>query len=253
MNWLVRVFGFRATLIHGDTLMWDRWRWLEPRLREHCGHLLDIGCGSGAFTIGAARMGYDALGLSWNERNQTVAAKRASIVKAQGAHFDVCDVRHLGERADLLCKFDVVVCLETIEHILDDHKLMVNIRMCLKPGGVLLLTTPNRGFRAIGPVPDDGHLSVVEDGGHVRRGYLEPDLRSLCERAGLEVDSISYCSGLLSQKVTYLLRVFSKLNRYLGWTIILPLRLLPVFDSALGQVFRWPPYSICLQGRKPTV
>jgi 2-polyprenyl-3-methyl-5-hydroxy-6-metoxy-1,4-benzoquinol methylase len=139
---------------------------------------LDVGCGSGAFTIGAARMGYDALGLSWDRRNQMVAAERAAIAKAQGAHFDVCDVRHLGERRDLLGKFDVVVCLETIEHILDDYKLVVDIRMCLKPGGVLLLTTPNREFRAIGPLSDDGHLSVVEDGGHVRRGYLESDLRS---------------------------------------------------------------------------
>ncbi len=102
MNWLVRALGFPATLIHGDTLVWDRWRWLKPRLKEYHGNLLDVGCGSGAFTIGAARMGYDALGLSWDKRNQTVAAQRAAIAKAQGAHFDVCDVRHLGERADLL-------------------------------------------------------------------------------------------------------------------------------------------------------
>jgi 2-polyprenyl-3-methyl-5-hydroxy-6-metoxy-1,4-benzoquinol methylase len=252
MNWLVRAIGFPATLIHGDTLVWDRWRWLKPRLKEHRGNLLDVGCGSGAFTIGAARMGYDPLGLSWDERNQTVAAERAAIAKAHGAHFDVWDVRHLGERADLLSKFDVAICLENIEHILDDYKLMLDIRMCLKPGGVLLLTTPNRQFRAIGPLPDDGELSVVEDGGHLRRGYLESDLRVLCERAGMEVDDISYCSGFLSQKITYLLRIFSGLNRYLGWAIILPLRLLPVLDTALGRLFHWPPYSICLQAHKPS-
>ena len=33
MNWLVRALGFPATLIHGDTLVWDRWRWLKPRLK----------------------------------------------------------------------------------------------------------------------------------------------------------------------------------------------------------------------------
>jgi len=252
MNLLVRVLGFPATLIHGDTLVWDRWRWLKTRLKEHQGTLLDVGCGSGAFTIGAARMGYDALGLSWDKRNQTVAAERATIANVQGAHFDVCDVRHLGERSDLSNQVDVVVCLETIEHIQDDHKLLVDIRMCLKPGGVLLLTTPNRQFRAIGPLPDDGPLSVVEDGGHVRRGYLESDLRTLCEGAGMQVDDISYCSGFLSQKITYLLRVSSKLNRYLGWTIVLPLRLLPFLDVFLGRVFHWPPYSICLQARKPS-
>ena len=89
MNQLVKILGFPATLIHGDTLVWDRWRLLQPRLREHRGCLLDVGCGSGAFTIGAARMGYDALGLSWDERNQRVAQERAAIVKA-GGRFDVC-------------------------------------------------------------------------------------------------------------------------------------------------------------------
>ena len=37
--------------------------------------LIDIGCGSGAFSIGAALRGYNSLGLSWDERNQQVAEK----------------------------------------------------------------------------------------------------------------------------------------------------------------------------------
>jgi SAM-dependent methyltransferase len=250
VNQLVKVLGFPATLIHGDTLVWDRWRWLKPRLREHGGRLLDLGCGSGAFTIGAARMGYDALGLSWDERNQRVAQERAAIAKTGQCRFDVCDVRQLDSRPDLLSGFDVVVCLETIEHILDDQKLICDIAACLRSMGTLLLTTPYKKFHAIGPQPDDGPLSIIEDGGHVRRGYLDSDLRTLCARAGLEVDDISYCSGFLSQKITYLFRIGSKVNRILGWGAILPLRVLPLLDPALSRLLRWPDYSICLRAHK---
>ena len=197
-------------------------------------------------------MGYDALGLSWDERNQRVAQERAAIVKTGGAHFDVCDVRHLDSRPDLLGKFDVVICLETIEHILNDQKLINDMAACLTAMGTLLLTTPYKGFRAIGPEPDDGLLSTIEDGGHVRRGYLDSDLRALCERAGLKVDEISYCSGFMSQKVTYLLRICSKVNRLFAWVVTLPLRVLPILDPALGRILKWPDYSICLQAHKPS-
>jgi SAM-dependent methyltransferase len=195
-------------------------------------------------------MGCEALGLSWDERNQRVAQERAVIVKTRGISFDVCDVRHLDSRPDLRCKFDVVICLETIEHILDDQKLINDMAGCLRNMGTLLLTTPYKRFRAIGPQPDDGPLSILEDGGHVRRGYLDSDLRTLCARAGLEVDEISYCSGFMSQKITYLLRIGSKVSRLLAWLAILPLRILPLLDPALGRVLKWPDYSICLRAHK---
>ena len=63
-------------LLHFDTGVVDRWLWLRKRLPAADGSqsLIDIGCGAGAFTIGAARRGYQALGLSWDSRNQQVAA-----------------------------------------------------------------------------------------------------------------------------------------------------------------------------------
>src|SRR5258708_2658920 len=78
---LTKIIGFPATLIHGDTLILDRWLWLKTRLPEtgNGEKLLDIGCGTGAFSIGAALRGYEALGLSWDKRNQQVAGERAKI------------------------------------------------------------------------------------------------------------------------------------------------------------------------------
>lgn len=247
----VRAVGFPATLIHGDTLVLDRWRWLRDHLQPGNGRrLIDVGCGTGAFTIGAARLGYSALGLSWDSRNQETAARRAAMCGARTAEFQVLDVRRMDDRPDLTSQFEVAICLETIEHILDDRKLLRDIARTLKPGGRLLLTTPFIGYRAI-TKGDDGPFSTYEDGWHVRRGYDANGLRSIAEAAGFRVTEISFVSGFLSQKITGLLRTMGRANHYLSWGITLPLRVLPpVLDEPLTNLLRWPKYSIAIDATK---
>jgi 2-polyprenyl-3-methyl-5-hydroxy-6-metoxy-1,4-benzoquinol methylase len=250
---LVKLFGYRASFIHGDLLILDRWLWLKKRLPEtkNGERLIDVGCGTGAFSIGAALRGYDVLGLSWDKRNQRVAGERAEICRARTAKFEVLDVRKLDRREDLKDKFDVAICLETIEHIMDDRKLIIDIATSLKPGGRLLLTTPGFFYRPI-TSGDKGPFSKVEDGGHVRRGYTQAMLRELCDQANLMIDTISYCSGFLSQKITFIQRVISQVHPLLGWGAILPLRVLPpLFDRFVTGLLRWPYFSICLEAYKP--
>lgn len=251
---LVMLFGWRAGLIHGDPTVLDRWIWLKKRLPpDENQSLIDIGCGTGAFTIGAAHRGFGALGLSWDERNQTEAEERARMSGASKARFEVLDVRKLDQRADLVAKFDVAIVLEVIEHVLDDAKLIRDAAACLKPGGVLLLTTPNYDYRPI-TKEDAGPFLPVETGWHVRKGYRADGLTQLCSKAGLVVEEITFCSGFLSQKITGIQRWFSKLHVLIGWAVILPLRPLPLLlDSRITQWLRWPGYSICLQARKPVV
>lgn len=251
-SFLVRAIGFPATLIHGDTLVLDRWIWLKHRLPEvqNAEKFIDIGCGTGAFTIYASLKGYEALGLSWNERNQNVARERATICKAQSAKFEVQDVRQLDQRQDLMNQFDVAICFENIEHIINDQKLMCDIASCLKPGGKLLLTTPNYNYQPISE-GDAGPFQLIEDGGHVRKGYTQDRLFELCEIAGLVPDELSFCSGFLSQKLTFILRLLSKVNHLLEWVFTLPLRIIPpVLDPILVKIVDYPGYSICLQAHK---
>jgi 2-polyprenyl-3-methyl-5-hydroxy-6-metoxy-1,4-benzoquinol methylase len=250
---LIRLFGFQATLHHGDALVWDRWRWLKRRIRltHHGDRLMDVGCGSGAFTIGMARRGYRSLGLSWDERNNKVAQERAILCGAENAKFEICDVRNLHERGDLLGAFDIIICCENIEHILDDFLLMKSMAECLKPGGRLLLTTPY--IRRIplssmdyGPFPD------FEDGRHVRRGYNRAMLAELCAASGLVIEEISFVSGPISQAIAYLLELFGRIHPIFGWLIVLPLRPLPpLFDILLINWFAATPFCIGLEAYKP--
>jgi 2-polyprenyl-3-methyl-5-hydroxy-6-metoxy-1,4-benzoquinol methylase len=95
---LIGILGYRGAFLHGDPLMLDRWKYVSkwlPRTRDRV-RVFDVGCGSGAFTIGAAKRGYDAVGLSWDERNQSVARHRAALCKVDAA-FPIGDARNLGD------------------------------------------------------------------------------------------------------------------------------------------------------------
>ena len=248
----VRLLGYRATFLHGDFLVYDRWCWLKKRLPKTRNEesLIDIGCGSGAFTIAAALRGYTSIGLSWDKRNQDIAAHRAKLCKAQ-TDFPIVDVRFLHEKTEFVGRFDVAICFENIEHIQDDRKLMRDMYACLRPGGMLLLSTPSYFYRAI-TAKDYGPFSKTEDGWHVRRGYTKAMLQELCEQSGFMVEEISSCGGFFSQKGTTLMRSLCDLSFPLGWLLTLPLRVLPpIFDRFMAWATHWPNYTICLVAYKP--
>jgi len=250
---------FFSYLIRGDTLVADRWRWICRRLpRTRNGEkLLDVGCGSGAFTIGAARRGYRALGLSWDGRNQKIAmarAKRCGVTGDDGkegrAEFQILDVRKLGENDALKQGFEAAICCECAEHILNDRKLIRDIAQCLKPGGRLLFTAPNYLYRPMSR-GDLGPFCREETGWHVRRGYSPEMLRELCEQAGLRCEEISYCSGFFSQMVTRFQRQLGEIHHGVGWFTVLPLRVFALLDI-LVPTGLWPGYSIGMVAYKPS-
>lgn len=250
---LTRILGATAGLIQGDTLTRDRWLWLKPRLPETANEerLLDVGCGTGAFTICSSLRGYNALGLTWDEADNAIACERAVIIKAKKAAFSICDVRRLDERNDLKNEFDFALCCENIEHILDDKRLIRAIYACLKPGGRLLLTSPNYHYRPI-TASDRGPFLTVETGWHVRRGYSKGAIIDLMADTGFIIEDISCCSGFFSQKTTWMMRQFTGHTHLLGWALTLPMRpFIPMLDALFHAFSSYPNFSICVEAYKP--
>ena len=178
--------------------------------------------------------------------------KEREISRTPTAAFDICDVRELDQRQAYKGQFDVVLCTENIEHLIDDFRLMRAMAACLKPGGRLLLTAPQlrripQNFMDYGPFPD------FEDGRHVRCGYNRVMLEELCRHAGLEVEEIGYISGPISQLHAWLLWQMTRVSLPLfGWLLTLPLRPFPpLLDTLLTRLTGFPPFSITLEAVKP--
>ena len=243
----IRLVGPRALLFLGDTLVFDRWIWLQSRLPSPPASLIDVGCGNGWLALNCSRLGYRTLGVGWDGPDLQKARKRAAELGSE-ARFEVQDVRTLSTRYEFKECFDIATCFETIEHILDDAKVMQSLASVLRPGGLLVLTTPSYEYIPM-DAGDAGPFSEVEDGRHVRKGYTPERLTYLAEQAGLKVTDIGFCSGWASQKITALLRGLSRRIGYgPAWALTFPLRLIPPLLDNRDHTY--PRYSICMLATK---
>ena len=233
---LVRLFGWRVMMLHGDPCVTDRWMFIRRHLCHGSLATFDAGAGNGAFTLLAAAVGNDALGLTFDEEEVASARRRAAISGLANARFRSGDLRDLPSFSDDLGTFDQVICLEVIEHVIADADLIAGLARLLRPGGRLLLTTPAADHRAL----FREKIAGSEDGGHVRWGY-EPDrLRAIVESAGLEILSEGHASGLISQALTSVMRWGQRLHPVVGWAIVLPFRPLRLVDPLVSRIARWP-------------
>jgi cyclopropane fatty-acyl-phospholipid synthase-like methyltransferase len=208
-----------------------------------------VGCGNGAFSFYAARVGNSVVAGSFSEHEQEDARRRAGLLRVNGIDFRLIDLRELLDHTDDLGSFDQVICLETIEHLTDDALLVRTLAGMLRPGGRLLLTTPFEGHLPL--YREDRYPSDIEDGSHVRYGYTQERLRELVETAGLRVTSESFVSGVVSQKVTSLMRrLTERFGLMTGWALVLPLRALVVLDRPLSRALRYPYMCVALTAER---
>lgn len=240
----LKLFGVYPTLLVGDSGVWDRWVWLRRNLLRGNVRTLDAGCGSGAFSLGAAKLGNVVTGLSFDTRNNSTANERAKILKLESrAHFLQQDLRELARVRNELGTFDQIICCETIEHIKNDEQLLKNFSELLKSRGKLLLTAPYKFYRRL---PGDG-ISDIEDGGHVRWGYTHEEMATLCSRVGLKILKSGYATGFISQSIIRLERLGSALLPHrIVWAALFLFRFFTILDPLITPLLNYPYLSIAV-------
>lgn len=123
-----------------------------------------------------------------------------SIVAENGDTFE-CDVDHFDAERDVYpygdASFDTVLCCELIEHLAaDPMHMMAEINRILKPGGHLVLTTPNLGsLRAISGILQGYHPSFFSAYIRPRKEGEEPEARHNREYVPLEIQHLLTGSG----------------------------------------------------------
>lgn len=105
--------------------------------RQPVGRLLDVGCACGYFVEAAVEVGLDASGL---ELSPVAIASSQDYVRPrlmQG------DVNHLVRQK--LDRFDVVTAFDIVEHVFEPLQFLESLTPLLRPGGLLVLSTPDTG------------------------------------------------------------------------------------------------------------
>ena len=136
--------------------------------------LLDVGCGGGLLSEPMRRMGFTVTGLDASEKNIGTAKAHA----AQGG----LDIRYLNQTVEQLAgsgevQYDVVLCMEVIEHVTDPQAFLQTCASLVKPGGVLFCATLNRTLKAhaLAIVGAEYILRWVPAGTHDWNKFLHPE------------------------------------------------------------------------------
>lgn len=100
------------------------------------GRLLDVGCATGLFLETAKQNGFTTYGIEPNKNNAKKAIEKGHSI-FEGSLETFCKLQRSQK------PFDVVVALDVIEHMPDPEKFMKLLDWCLRPDGILVVTTPN--------------------------------------------------------------------------------------------------------------
>jgi 2-polyprenyl-3-methyl-5-hydroxy-6-metoxy-1,4-benzoquinol methylase len=216
---LLDLLLLRTWHIKKDIRTWAKGRTGETKI-------LDAGSGYGQYT-------YFLSGLKIHPSVAAVDVKEKQIddcnnffkkIGRANAVFSLADLTTY----DIKNEFDLVLCVDVMEHILEDTKVFSNFNASLKQGGMLLVSTPSD--QGGSDVHDhDGEESFI--GEHVRDGYSIKDITEKLMKSGFAKVDARYIYGTpgkiswnLSMKFPIKMLGVSKL-----FFIILPLYYLLVY------------------------
>ena len=135
--------------------------------------VVDVGCGGGLLSESLAERGADVLGIDASE--DAVAAARA--------HLDVCglDIEYRATTAEALARtrpggFDLVTCMELIEHVPDGAALVAACSRLARPGGTVVFSTISRTPKAyaLAVVTAEYVLGMLPRGTHDYARFVRP-------------------------------------------------------------------------------
>lgn len=165
--------------------------WIDRAVGGLAGRrVLDIGCGGGLLTEGMAALGADVTGIDLSEKPLGVA--RLHLFES-GRQVDYRQIAAEELAVEEPSSFDVVTCLEMLEHVPDPASTVKACAMLVKPGGSVFFSTINRNPKAylFAVIGAEYVLNLLPHGTHDYARFLRPaELSHFCRGAGLDVEEI---------------------------------------------------------------
>lgn len=163
--------------------------------------VLDVGCGAGLLSEGLAKLGATVTGID----------ATTAVISAAKAHLDqeapaLAVAYHVATAEDWQAQtkqqYDVVICLECLEHVPDPERTVAALAALTKPGGHCILSTLNRTPKAflLAIVFAEYMLALLPKGTHHYRQFIRPaELDRWARAANLHLQNMS---GLHYQPLT---------------------------------------------------
>jgi 2-polyprenyl-6-hydroxyphenyl methylase/3-demethylubiquinone-9 3-methyltransferase len=155
---------------------------------------LDVGCGGGILADSMARRGAQVLGIDLSTKALKIAQLHA--LETQTPNIDYREVSVEGLAAEMPSSFDVITCMEMLEHVPNPASVVQACADLVKPGGWVFFSTLNRNAKSfmLAIVGAEYLLNMLPRGTHEYAKMIRPsELAGYCRQSELDV---RHTSGL---------------------------------------------------------
>jgi 2-polyprenyl-6-hydroxyphenyl methylase/3-demethylubiquinone-9 3-methyltransferase len=167
-----------------------RLEWINARAPLAGKKVIDIGCGGGILTESMARRGASVTGIDLSEKALQVADLH-SLESGVQVRYELISAEDMAARE--AGQYDIVTCMEMLEHVPDPAAIVLACARLVKPGGHVFFSTLNRNpksylFAIIGA---EYLLRMLPKGTHDYDKFITPaELAQFARSAGLDVNGL---------------------------------------------------------------
>ena len=174
--------------------------WIQNLVPLQGLRVLDVGCGGGILADAMARQGANVLGIDLASKALKVAQLHALEAQTEGVQYREISAENLA--AEQPGSFDVVTCMEMLEHVPDPSLVVKACATLVKPGGHVFFSTINRNAKAFlfAIVGAEYVLNLLPRGTHEYAKLIKPsELAAHCRSASLD---LTHTKGLQYNPLT---------------------------------------------------
>jgi len=165
--------------------------YIDQRASLAGARVLDVGCGGGILSEAMARQGAAVVGIDLAQASLDVATTHARETGVNSQYLCVAAERLADEQPD---NFDIVTCLELLEHVPDPENIVNACARMVRPGGSVFFSTINRNLKSflMAIVGAEHILRMVPKGTHEYEKLIRPsELAAWCRGAELELHDVT--------------------------------------------------------------
>lgn len=154
--------------------------------------VIDVGCGGGILSESIAKKGADTLGIDMGAAPLSVGELHALEQGIKNIQYQQITVEEIAEQQTE--QFDIVTCMEMLEHVPDPASIIHACAKLVKPGGQVFFSTINRNPKsyAMAIIGAEYLLKLVPKGTHQHAKFLKPsEIESWARNAGLQLKHIT--------------------------------------------------------------